>query len=151
MMVDSSQVPKYKQPKRQWCSFTIPETSRVLALQQKHGDGVLLPPPASQGECPAEKSLDFHKEQSLQSPVSLLKANTQMHKPILGLKPYRHLQTAELIFGVRLRAQVNISFWYLKQPHRKDRIWADLCSSCLQSAANNTGWFTRLDRQQLLW
>lgn len=87
MMVDSSQVPKYKQPKRQWSSFTIPETSRVLALQQKHGDGVLLPLPASQGDCPAEKSLDFHKEQSLQSPVSLLKANTQMHKPILGLKP----------------------------------------------------------------
>lgn len=61
-----------------------------------------------------------------------------MYKPILWLEPYRHLQTTELIFRVRLIAQVNISFWYLKQPHRKDRIWADSCSSCLQSAAKNT-------------
>lgn len=35
MMVDSSQVPKYKQPKKQWCSFTIPETSGEWVLQQK--------------------------------------------------------------------------------------------------------------------
>lgn len=92
----------------------------VGAPTKKHGDGVLHPLPAFQ-ESALMKSLDFQEEQSLQSPVSFLKANTQMHRPILGLEPYRHLQTTELIFRVCLIAQVNISFWYLKQPHRKAR------------------------------
>lgn len=79
----------------------------------------------------------FTRNTGLQSPASLLNAEARTYKPILGLESYRHLQTTELIFRVCLIAQVNISFWYLKQPHRKDHIGADSCSSCLQSTAKN--------------
>lgn len=96
------------------------DLGRVGAPTKNMGMGFCIHHLLPREECPDEKSLDFHEEQSLQSRVSFLKANTQMHKPILGLEPYRHLQTTELIFRVRLIAQVNISFWYLKQPHRKD-------------------------------